>query len=144
MLAKINDMDALEAILEHKDVLGTPPQKAYYLQEYINKPGRDIRVFVVGTKPICAIYRDSMHWITNTARGGKTSNCPLTNELQDLCSSAAEALGGGLLAIDVFGTGEDLKINELNHTMECRNSEEPTGVNIARLIVEYCMECISR
>ena len=50
LLAKVNDMDALEAIIEHKDVLGSPQQKAIYIQEYVKKPGRDIRSFVVGEK----------------------------------------------------------------------------------------------
>jgi len=82
LLAKINDIDALEAIIEHKDVLGSPQQKAIYMQQFIAKPGRDIRVFVINGRAICAIYRASAHWITNTARGGKATKCPLTKELK--------------------------------------------------------------
>ena len=144
LLAKINDRDSLEAILEHKDVLGTPPQKAFYFQEYVRKPGRDIRAFCVDGETICAIYRESSHWITNTARGATTRNCPVTDELSSICRKASEAIGGGLLAIDVFETDNGFKINEINHTMEFRNSEEPTGVRISNYIVDYCLKLVDQ
>jgi [lysine-biosynthesis-protein LysW]--L-2-aminoadipate ligase len=139
LLAKVNDRDALEAVLEHKDVLGTPPQKAFYLQEFVRKPGRDIRAFVVGDELLCAIYRESEHWITNTARGGTASNCPLTDDLRSVCRRAASAVGGGLLAIDLFETPDGLSVNEINHTMEFKNSEAPTGISISGAIVDYCL-----
>ncbi len=143
LLAKINDSDALEAVLEHKDVLGSPDQKAYYLQEYIEKPGRDIRSFVINGETICAIYRDSPHWITNTARGGKATNCPVTKELAELSRKASEAVGGGILAMDVFETQNGLVINEINHTMEFKNSEVPTGVSTSGAIVDYCLKVLN-
>jgi len=139
LLAKVNDRDALEALLEHKDVLGTPPQKAHYLQEFVSKPGRDIRAFVVGGRTICAIYRESPHWITNTARGGTARNCPVGAVVGDLCARVSAAVGGGLLAVDVFETADGLTVNEVNHTMEFRNSEAPTGVSISGAIVDYCV-----
>ncbi|MGQ9619071.1 MAG: lysine biosynthesis protein LysX [Candidatus Aminicenantia bacterium] len=140
LIAKVNDNDSLEAIFEHKDVLGTPHHKAIYMQEYIRKPGRDIRAFVVGKEVICAVYRESEHWITNTARGAKTRNCPLKEELIEICRKTTEAIGEGLLAIDIFETEDGLKVNEVNHTMEFRNSEEPTGVSISSAIIEYCLK----
>ena len=139
LLAKVNDRDALEALLEHKDVLGTPPQKAYYLQEYVRKPGRDIRAFVAGGETICAIYRESGHWITNTARGAVARNCPVDDGLRSLCARVSGAVGGGLLAVDVFETSSGLTVNEVNHTMEFRNSEGPTGVSIAGAVIDYCL-----
>ena len=68
LLAKINDRDAAEAILEHKEVLGSYHHSIFYIQKYVLKPERDIRAFVVGNETIAAIYRHSEHWITNTAR----------------------------------------------------------------------------
>ncbi len=46
-------------------------------------------------------------------------------------------MGGGLLAIDVFETESGLTVNEVNHTMEFRNSIATTGVNIPALMVDY-------
>jgi [lysine-biosynthesis-protein LysW]--L-2-aminoadipate ligase len=140
MLAKVNDRDALEALLEHKDVLGTPPQKAFYLQEFIRKPGgRDIRAFCVAGETIAAISRTSPHWITNTARGGTAAAYAVTPELSAVCRKASDAVGGGLLAVDLFESDRGLLVNEVNHTMEFRNSEGPTGVSISGAIVEHCL-----
>lgn len=139
LLAKTNDLDALEAIIEHKDVLGSPQQKAIYMQKYVEKPGRDIRVFVIGGEAICAVYRNSTHWITNTARGGHATNCPITPELRKIAKAASRAVGGGILAMDVFETSDGLTINEINHTMEFKNSEAPTGVSISGTMVDYCV-----
>lgn len=138
LLAKVNDTDALEAVLEHKEVLGSPDQKVIYTQEYVKKPGRDIRSFVIDGETICAIYRASDHWITNTARGGKATKCAVSKELSQLSRKASEAVGGGILAMDIFETDDGLKINEINHTMEFKNSEEPTGVSISGAVVDYC------
>jgi len=140
LLARVNDVEAAEAVIEHRQTLGDYQHHVYYVQQYVNKPGRDIRAFVVGDRTICAIYRDSAHWITNTARGGKASNCPVTPELDALCVKAAKAVGGGIVAIDVFEDPErGFSVNEINHTMEFRNSSAPTGVDIAAEVVNYAL-----
>ncbi len=140
LLSKVNDRESAEAILEHKEVLGSYQHQIHYIQEYIAKPMRDIRAFVVGNETICAIYRDSPHWITNTARGGASSNCPVTPELNEICLNATLAVGGGVVAVDVLEDQErGLLVNEVNHTMEFRNSVKPTGVDIPARIAEYTL-----
>ncbi len=139
LLAKVNDRDAAEALLEHKTVLGSYHHSIFYIQRYVEKRGRDIRAFVVGDECIAAIYRTSEHWITNTARGGKASNCPITPELAELAVRGARAVGGGIVALDVFEGPEGLLVNEINYTMEFKNSMAPTGVNIAGAIVDYAL-----
>lgn len=141
LLARVTDRWSAEAILEHRETLGDYQQHIYYAQEYVHKPGRDIRAFVVGERTICAIYRSSPHWITNTARGGQASNCPVTPEIDALCRRAAAAVGGGVLALDLFETPDGgLLVNEINHTMEFRNSSAPTGVDIAAAVVDYALQ----
>ena len=141
LLSKINDRDAAEAILEHKETLGSYQHSVFYIQEYIEKPGRDIRAMVVGDQTVCAIYRSSSHWITNTARGGQGDVCLITPELNDICVSAAKAVGGGVLAVDIL---EDPKrgflVNEVNHTMEFHTLAPTTGVNVASLIVDFTLK----
>jgi [lysine-biosynthesis-protein LysW]--L-2-aminoadipate ligase len=141
VLAIINDRDAAEAVLEHKDVLGSYEHSIFYIQEYVDKPGRDIRVLVIDNEPIAAIYRHSPHWITNTARGGAGEICPLTPELEKIAHDAAVAVGGGLLAVDVIEHPEHgYQVNEINHTMEFHTAAPTTGVDSPRLIVEYLMK----
>jgi [lysine-biosynthesis-protein LysW]--L-2-aminoadipate ligase len=138
LLSKVNDREAAEAILEHKKVLGSYHHSVYYIQEYIEKHGRDIRAFVVGDETICAIYRSSPHWITNTARGGQASNCPVTDQLDELCVAAAQAVGGGVVALDIFEDQDrGMLVNEINYTMEFRNSIDTTGVDIPARVIDY-------
>lgn len=139
LLAKVNDRDAAEALLEHKTTLGTYHHSIFYIQKYIEKKGKDIRSFVVGDECIAAIFRTSPHWITNTAQGGIASNCPITDELREISLRAAKAVGGGIVAIDIFETEQGLLVNEVNYTMEFKNSIKPTGVNIPEKIVEYTL-----
>ena len=140
LLAKVNDRDCAEAILEHKEHLGSYYHSIYYIQDYVNKPGRDIRVFVLGNETICAVFRSSDHWITNTARGAQATCCPLTLEIHDICERVSAAVGGGILAIDLMETDRGLVVNEVNYTVEFRNSIVPTGVNIPGRIIEYVVD----
>jgi len=139
LLAKISDRDAAEALLEHKETLGSYQHAIFYIQEYVDKPARDIRSFVVGDETIGAIYRESDHWITNTARGGRARNCPVTPEIDQLSRAAARAVGGGVLAVDILEHADGLLVSEVNYTMEFRNSIETTGVDIPGRIVDYAV-----
>ena len=139
LLSKVVDRSTAESIIEHKATLGVNHQ-VFYIQQYVEKPGRDIRAFVIGEEAICAIYRSSENWITNTARGGVATNCPVTPEIADLCHRTAKAVGGGLLAIDIFESSQGMMVNEVNHTMEFRNSIATTGVNIPARMVDYVLK----
>ena len=138
LLAKINDRDAAEAIFEHKATLGSTQHQVFYIQEYIEKPGRDIRAVVIGERVLTAMYRTSPHWITNTARGGEGELCPVTPEIEDLCLRAAQAVGGGVLAVDLIEHPQrGFLINEVNHTMEFHTLQPLSGIDIASEIVDY-------
>jgi len=140
LLAKINDAEAAEAILEHKEVLGSFQHSVFYIQEYIAKPGRDIRSFVIGDQTVCAIYRTSEHWITNTARGGVAGICPVTPEIDAISQAAARAVGGGAIAVDILEDPErGYLVNEVNHTMEYHSTVPLTGVDIPGMIVDYAI-----
>jgi [lysine-biosynthesis-protein LysW]--L-2-aminoadipate ligase len=138
LLAKINDRDAAEAVLEHKATLGSVQHSVFYIQEYIAKPGRDIRAIVIGNRVLTAMYRKSEHWITNTARGGQGEICPMTPEIESLCLGAAQAVGGGVLAVDLIEHPErGYLVNEINHTMEFHTMQPVSGLDIADEIVSY-------
>ncbi len=141
LLAKINDRDAAEAVLEHKATLGSVQHSVFYIQEFIEKPGRDIRGVVIGDRVVAAIYRKSEHWITNTARGGAGEVCPVTPEIEVLCLQAAQAVGSGVLAVDIVEhPHKGLLVNEVNHTMEFHTVQPLTGVDIAGEIVSYVIQ----
>ena len=141
LLAKINDRDAAEAVLEHKATLGSVQHSVFYIQEFIKKPGGDIRAIVIGDRVLTAMYRKSEHWITNTARGGEGELCPITPEIEELCLKTTKAVGGGVLAVDLIEHSErGYLVNEINHTMEFHTMQPVSGVDIAGEIVEYVVK----
>lgn len=141
LIAKADDEEALASIIEHREYMQTPYYKVHYLQEYINKPGRDLRVFVIGDEVPVAIYRVSSNWKTNTALGGKAVLAQIDDELRELSLKAAKAVGGGVLGVDVF---EDPKrgylVDEVNGVTEYRNTAKICNCNISELIIKYAIE----
>jgi [lysine-biosynthesis-protein LysW]--L-2-aminoadipate ligase len=139
MVARCRDADAVEALLEHKRILGGPSHQLFYLQEHVDKPGRDLRAFVIGDRVVAAIAREGDDWRTNTARGAVVRAVPLTRELREVALAAAAAVGGGVLAVDLLESERGLLVGEVNHGMEFRNSSAPTGVDIAAELASYVL-----
>jgi [lysine-biosynthesis-protein LysW]--L-2-aminoadipate ligase len=140
LLARVNDHDAAEAILEYQAALGGDARDVSYIQEYVDKPGRDIRTLVVGDEVVYAVYRRSAHWITNTARGGEALPCPLSPEIAALSLAAAQAVGGGIVAVDLLETRDgQLLVNEVNHTPEFHGAAQATDADIAGKIVDHAL-----
>ncbi|MEM9803039.1 MAG: RimK family alpha-L-glutamate ligase [Planctomycetota bacterium] len=103
LVARLDTPAAAEAVLEDRAVLGSWQHSVFYVQEYVEKPGRDARAFVVGDECVAAIWRHSEHWITNTARGaGRVERCEHEGEVGRLAVDAARAIGGGLVAVDLL------------------------------------------
>jgi len=141
LLARVNDRDAAEALLEHKSTLGGYVHSVFYIQEYVDKPGRDIRTLVVGDELVYAVYRRAEHWITNTARGGETQACPSNPEITDLSIAVARAVGGGIVAVDLLETADGrLLVNEVNHTPEFHGAMQAADADIAGKMVDYVLK----
>ena len=137
LMAKVDNAEDAEQILEHKSALSSPIHSVFYVQEYVPKPGRDLRVFVVGDAAVAAMYRRSSDWRTNAARGASAEAAPLTPELTELALRASEAVGGGVLAVDLMESPEGLVVHEVNPTPEFKALTAATGADIAGRIVDY-------
>lgn len=140
LISKADTYEALEAILEHKAALGSPQHSIFYLQKFIFKPGRDIRVFIVGGKAIAAMYRVSEHWLTNTAKGAVPQHMELNKEIAELVEKAAEVLGVEIAGVDLVEYEKGYLFFEINATPEFHGLKQVANVNIAKRIVEYIMK----
>jgi len=140
LMAKVSSREEAEQILEHKTALASPVHSVFYVQEYVPKPDRDLRVFVVGSDAIAGMYRRSSDWRTNAARGATTERLPITDELRELAVRAAEAVGGGVLAVDLMESPQGLVVHEVNPTPEFKALTTVTGVDIAGSVVDYAIE----
>ncbi len=140
LMAKVTDRESAEQILEHKGALSSPVHSIFYVQEYIPKPDRDLRVFVVGDRVVGAMLRRSESWRTNAARGASTEPLPVTPELAELSLRAADAMGGGVLAVDLMESPRGLVVHEVNPTPEFKALQAATGVDIADTILDYALQ----
>jgi len=159
LMAKIDSRSAAEAILEHKETLGHYEHKVFYIQEFVDKPGRDIRVVAVDGEPLAAMARSSDHWLTNAAQGATTEEIEVTPEMADLVERASDAVGGGLLGVDLMETGvsearsasdasgddgepragapSGYTVHEVNHTVEFKALDEVTEVDLPARVVDW-------
>jgi [lysine-biosynthesis-protein LysW]--L-2-aminoadipate ligase len=138
LVSLAEDEETLRVILEHRVYMNNPFLKVHILQEFVRKPGRDIRVFVVGDEVPVAIYRVSDHWVTNTARGGRAQPAPIDGELRELSLKTAETLGVEIAGLDVFEDPErGYLVNEVNAVPDFRNTVAVTGYDLPGRIVEY-------
>ncbi|MBI3366629.1 lysine biosynthesis protein LysX [Candidatus Roizmanbacteria bacterium] len=137
LLAKIDNQNTLESILEHKEALQSPYHSIFYLQEYIKKPGRDIRILMIGGESIAAMYRKSDHWITNTAKGAIPKKLKLNSELINLTKRVVEILHVEIAGIDIVETDSGYKVLEVNSSVEFHGLQTVTNINIADRIVDY-------
>ncbi|MFP4188552.1 MAG: lysine biosynthesis protein LysX [Halobacteriales archaeon] len=143
LLAKVNDRDAAEAVFEHKKVLGSYEHSVFYIQNFVEKPGRDIRVAVVGGEAVAGMYRESDDWITNAAAGAETTACEVDDELRDVALEAARAVGcaeTGVVGVDVMEDGDALTVHEVNHSLEFKALTEASGVNVAGRYADHVLE----
>lgn len=136
LLARVNGPDQARAILEQKKHLGSFHHAIFYVQEYVAKPDRDIRAYVVGDRVLAASYRTAKHWVTNAARGAESVPCPITPEIEDLALRACAAVGARLAGVDLIETQDGLAILEVNTGGEFKGLMTTTDVDIAGAIVE--------
>ena len=142
--ALMRDSEAARAIVEHREEM-FPLYQIYYLQEFVKRPPRDIRSFVLGDRTIAAIYRYSgADWRTNTARGGRAEACKITPELDELSVRAARAVGGEFVGVDLMEGEEGLVVHEVNNTTEFKNTVPATGVDIPGMVIDYLISVQKR
>lgn len=142
LVALIKDKDSAQALIESRKEMRNALLQIYYFQEYVERPPRDIRVMVIGEEAVAASYRYSPEndWRTNVARGGTSKPCPVTPDLEETALKAAEAVGGGVLAIDCMESRDKILVHEINSTVEFRGLSSATHLDIARKIVDYAVE----
>lgn len=144
LLAKVNGPDQARAILSQKLEHGSFHHEILYVQEFVEKPGRDIRAYVVGERVLAASYRTSEHWVTNSARGATSLPCPITPEIEELALRSCAIVGARLAGVDLFETPDGLQVVEVNGGGEFGGLMTTTDVDIAAEIVDEAVRTASR
>ena len=140
LISKVNDREAAEAILEHKDVLGTYMHSIYYVQEYVaearaghprvRRRRRDHRRDLPLLRPLDHQHRARRQG--DQLRRDARAQRPLR---AGRAGRSAAASSRSMSSRAPRG----LLVNEVNYTMEFRNSIDTTGVNIPAKVVDYVL-----
>ena len=142
MISKLNDKDSAEGIIEAREKM-YPIYQIHYLEEFVKRPPRDIRAIMVGDNVVAAIYRNSGNgsWKTNMALGGHAEPCKVTNELEEICIKAKNAVQGQIVGVDLMESEDrGLVVHEVNNTTEYKNTVRVCEVDIPSLMIDYALK----
>ncbi len=146
MVSVVRDMETLQALVEYKEELANPLEHMYYLQEYVKRPPRDIRVIVAGDRLVASVHRYAPdgEWRTNVARGGTSKAFKPDSELKEMVHKASEAVGGGILGVDAMESSEGYVIHEVNNTIEFKGAQSAVSTSIPEQLMRYVASCARR
>jgi [lysine-biosynthesis-protein LysW]--L-2-aminoadipate ligase len=146
MISIAKDAQTLDTIVELRESIPNPIEHMYYMQDFIERPPRDIRAIVAGDEIIATVYRHAAanEWRTNVARGATTSAFKPDKELKEIVLKAAHAVGGGILGVDVMESKEGYVVHEVNNTVEFKGAQAASKTKIAKKMIEYVVRSAKR
>ncbi|NPA99803.1 MAG: lysine biosynthesis protein LysX [Crenarchaeota archaeon] len=146
MVSLVYTNEELRLLVKHRQAMENPYMKIILLQEYVDKPNRDIRVIVVEDRAVAAIYRHapSCEWRTNTARGGRAEPVRIDRDLEEISVRASKALGAYYAGVDVVESRDGYMVLEVNVVPEFKNVMRVTGINVAGEIVNMLLRLAKR
>ncbi len=148
LVSLIEDRDAAEAVLEHKATLGSAHHEVFFIEEYIPKPGRDLRATVVGGQVLSVESRSGGGWRIGAQRHLKVAPIEASTAVYDVAMRASRAIAGyvgGVLAVDILEHPErGPLVGEVNYAVEFRETEQATGADIAGAIADYVLSAARR
>lgn len=144
---QIKDQFMAEMMLDSRQENDNSFSRIYYFQELIDRPSRDIRCIVIGDQIVASVFRYSSEneWRTNVAVGGRTEVAPLTSELKEIVLKASNAVGGGILGVDLMEDKErGYLVHEVNNTVEFRGASAVCKSDIAGAMTDYLVKMSSK
>jgi [lysine-biosynthesis-protein LysW]--L-2-aminoadipate ligase len=144
---QIKDQSMAEMMLDSRQENENLFSRIYYLQELVDRPSRDIRCIVIGDQVVASVFRYSSEneWRTNVAVGGRTEVAPLTSELKEIVLKASNAVGGGILGVDLMEDKErGYLVHEVNNTVEFRGASAVSKSDIAGAMTDYLVKLSSK
>ena len=109
------------------------------LQEFIKESaGTDIRAFVVGSKVVASMQRQSLDddFRSNLHKGGSGTIIKLTPEEEKVAIKAAKMMGLSVAGVDIMRSSRGPLVLEVNASPGF-GIERVTGRNVAGKIIEY-------
>ena len=112
-----------------------------YQQFIESSKGKDYRLIVIGGKVVAYMKRENKNsYLSNLATGGKSSVVKLPDSYIEMAEKSAKILGLDYCGVDILeGKNGEPILSEVNSNAFYEGIEKTTGVNVARLYVEYIL-----
>ena len=114
----------------------------HIFQQFItSSKGKDYRLIVIGGKVVAYMKRENKHsYLSNLASGGTSSVVELPNSYIEMAEKAAKILELDYCGVDLLeGENGEPILSEVNSNAFYEGIEKTTGVNVARLYVDYIL-----
>src|SRR5205823_1678768 len=117
-------------------------QSVLYIQQYIDHPGWDLRVFVLGGKVLTAMRRRARDgWRTNVAQGGRGEPVDVGPVEAELALRAAATVGAPAAGVDLLpGPDGQWYVLEVNAVPGWRALAPVTGMDVAAALLRFLVE----
>jgi ribosomal protein S6--L-glutamate ligase len=110
----------------------------FYLQEFVEHEGCDLRLLVIGDEVLGMKRRHPTDWRTNISLGAIGEPLKVTSELADLAHRAATAVGAPLAGVDLLPARDGrLLAIEVNAVPGWRALAEVIGVDVAAKVLGF-------
>jgi len=109
------------------------------IQKYVQNPGRDIRVFVIGSEVVGSAYkyRAQGNWKTNVAQGGRMTDELIPNDMLKLGVRATKVMGLDYAGVDIMESPEGPVILEVNGAPGWQALNRAANINVSDEVVRY-------
>ena len=146
MVSLAKDAHTLDTIVELRESIANPIEHMYYLQDFVERPPRDIRAIVAGEEIVAAVYRNARadEWRTNVARGATTTAFKPDKELTEIVLKSAEVVGGGILGVDAMESKDGYMVHEVNNTVEFKGAQAASKTKIATKLIQDVIRSAKR
>ena len=132
----VKDKETMKSILKSMEIL----KQEVLVQNFIDNPGEDIRVIVLGDE-ICASYKRKAKGDEKRANikvGGSAERFTTTDEINEIAIKSAKVIKSGILAVDIIESKtEGPHVLEVNINPGIKGMMEATDINIAKRIIDY-------
>jgi gamma-F420-2:alpha-L-glutamate ligase len=141
-----NQVYLIDTVKEIINKLKEYPHKRFVLQEFADNPGKDVRVFVIGSNVIGAVLRESStSFKANYTLGGNVRAYQLSEAEKLLVSKITSSLHADFIGIDfLLNSKNEFIFNEIEDVVGCRSLYSTSKVNAAGLYINYIKKTLGR
>lgn len=108
-----------------------------YCQEFLQSPGYDLRILVIGDALFCVKRSGNGDWRSNVARGGSAEAFEPSFEQMQIAFKACRAVGAWMAGVDLLtdSSGQNLVL-EVNAVPGWKATANALDIDIARVVLE--------